>query len=99
MKESRNRFRIPKRVPIGDLVVTEAADRYVTQEDVLAAITRHGRGDWGDVDDETWTSNDFAIFWKGRLRSEFSTANGERFLVMADLTRSITRVASPDDYE
>ena len=99
MKETRNRFRVPKQVLIGDLVVTEAAERYVTQEDVLTAITRHSRGDWGEVDDETWTTNDFAIFWKGRLRSEYSTAGGQRFVVMSDLTRSVTYVASPSDYD
>ena len=78
--------------------MTRAASDYVDQDDVLAAITRHGRGDWGDVDDDLWATNDFAVHWRGRLRSEYLTPGGDRFLVVSDLTRSVTYIASPEDY-
>lgn len=88
-----------KRVPIGELIVTEAARTVLSDEDALSALTRQGRGDWGEVSREEWECNDCNLRSRGRVRSAFRTTSGVLFLVITDLGRAATMVGLPEDWE
>jgi hypothetical protein len=48
----------------------------LTNLDVLTALGRHLRGDWGDVDDEDWEVNERALKEGTRLPSLLRSAGG-----------------------
>jgi hypothetical protein len=88
-----------KRVPIGELVVTESALATVSEADALSALTRQGRGDWGEVSRDEWEANDANLRCRGRIRSVYRTSSGVPFLVITDLGRHATMVGLPEDWE
>lgn len=92
-------FGSSKQVAIGDLILTDSARASVTEADVLAALTRQGRGDWGEVSREEWESNDANLSFRGRIRSVYRTAAGGAFWVVTDLARCATMVGLPEDWE
>ena len=83
---------------IGRTVITATALRQLTNLDVLTALTRHSRGDWGDVDDEDWEANERALKEGTRLLSAYHTAEGVKFWVITEWDRHVTTVLLPEDY-
>jgi hypothetical protein len=47
-----------KKFPLGRIVVTDAAKKWITPEQIDRAFARHAAGDWGDVCSETARDND-----------------------------------------
>lgn len=86
------------RFAFGGLYVTAAADATLSRDDIATALSRHARGDWGDVGDEDRTSNDAALASDGRLLSVYHDRNGLKFWIITEWDRSATTVLLPDDY-
>ena len=66
-------------------------------------LDRHGRGDWGEVDDEDRRLNDEALRDGTRLLSAYATALGERLWVLTEAAdeegrRAATTILLPDEY-
>lgn len=85
-------------VPLGRLVATPAALAALTQHDLLTALGRHVRGDWGDCCAEDAAENDFALDKPLRLFSVYHSAAGEKFWIITEADRSATTVLLPEDY-
>ena len=83
---------------LGQLVATPAALEVVSPDDVLAALRRHTRGDWGEVCSEDRQANDEALRLGARLLSVYTNAAGVRFWVITEADRSATTVLLPSDY-
>jgi hypothetical protein len=83
---------------MGRMVVTANADNLLTAEDISAAIDRHKSGDWGDVGQEDWKSNDNALQNGNRILSAYSGSNGDKFWIITEADRSYTTVLIPEDY-
>ncbi|MGE4180353.1 MAG: plasmid related protein [Limisphaerales bacterium] len=66
--------------------------------EVLAALGRHARGDWGTVGEEDWASNDRALVEEARLLSAYCSEGGIRFWIITEWDRSLTTVLLPEDY-
>ena len=49
------------RFPLGRTVITATANQQLTNLEVLVALGRHVRGDWGDVDDEDWEAKGHSL--------------------------------------
>jgi len=64
---------------------------------VLAALGRHVRGDWGDVDAEDRAANDRALREGTRVLSSYR-AGGVKFWVITEADRSATTVLLPSEY-
>ena len=96
MHAAPNRFRPPLDVPIGSLHITEAARELVSNSDALRAISSQKRGDWGDGD---WPHNDQELERRNRVTGIHHTDAGDVFWVVTDLTRQVTMLALPSDYE
>lgn len=86
------------RFPIGHLVATPNAVAQISPSEIFAALGRHAKGDWGDVDSEDRASNDRALIEGTRLFSVYHTAAGIKFWIITEADRSSTCVLLPEDY-
>ena len=85
------------RFPLGQLAITSNASLRLTTEEVLTALQRHARGDWGDLCPEDTLANDMAVELGGRLLSAYG--HGEhRFWLITEADYSFTTVLLPEDY-
>lgn len=91
-KDKRPKFKL------GRTVMTRAASVVLTQADVMEALLRHARGDWGDIDPADEGLNDQALIDGERLLSVYTAADGTRFWVITEHDRSVTTVLLPGDY-
>lgn len=86
------------RFRLGRIVATPNALAHLTQDDILAGISRHQSGDWGDVDEHDRQSNDHALVKGTRLLSVYHSAAGMKFWIITEADRSATTVLLPEDY-
>ena len=63
-------------VSLGQLVATPGALAALSRHEILTAISRHTRGDWGDCGREDAAENDFALGKRLRLFSVYHAADG-----------------------
>jgi len=84
--------------PLGRTVITRNALEQLTNEDVRAALARHGTGDWGQVCDDDRQENELSLREGYRLLSAYVSAAGEKFWVITEADRSATTVLMPEDY-
>jgi hypothetical protein len=87
----------PSRFPLGQVVITAAANEALSQTAVAEALARHSSGDWGEVCPEDARENELALAEGFRLLSVYRDG-GERFWVITEADRSVTTVLLPDDY-
>ena len=83
---------------LGCTVMTPGVLAALANEDVSVAISRHARGDWGDVCEEDWKANDDALRVSSRLFSTYHTADGRKFWIITEADRSVTTVLLPEEY-
>ena len=84
--------------PLGSIVSTPNALERLTEDDILQALSRHVRGDWGDLGVEDKTANDAAVRNGTRLFSAYLSASGVKFWVITEADRSVTTILLPEDY-
>ena len=83
---------------LGQVVITANAARTLRQEDVVIAIRRHARGDWGELDEQDRQQNQAALKEGTRLLSAYHDRNGVKFWIITEWDRSVTTVLLPEDY-
>lgn len=86
------------KVQLGQLVMTKNAATSLKALDVMKALSRFARGDWGDMDEEDKKSNDWALKNGGRLFGAYHDQNGTKFWIITEADRSVTTVLLPEDY-
>ena len=69
----------------------------------LEFISRHARGDWGDVCDDDKQANEDALVDGSRLLSSYKTSTNVKLWVITEATddngqRAATTVLRPDEY-
>lgn len=92
--------------PLGRVVMTRGiADRCETDACFLGlveqALNLHANGNWGDLCDEDWNSNQEALrTGEDRLFSAYrlSDATDERIWIITEWDRSVTTILFPDEY-
>lgn len=84
--------------PLGALVSTPGALEALTHDEILTAISRHVRGDWGDLDEEDREENEFSLREGFRLLSAYRSAAGVKFWIITEADRSVTTVLLPEEY-
>ena len=90
-------WRRPALFDVGRVLMTRGASA-LDQGDVLTALARHQRGDWGNVCEQDWQENDISVKHRMRLLSSFTTRDGTPFWVITEADRSTTTVLLPDEY-
>ncbi|HZQ47953.1 MAG TPA: hypothetical protein VFC07_13125 [Verrucomicrobiae bacterium] len=83
---------------IGRIVSTPQALKVLSHEDILAGITRHQAGDWGEVSQADREANDRALIHGTRLLSVYRSGKGVKFRIVTEGDRSATTVLLPEDY-
>jgi len=84
--------------PLGQLVITPGALAVLTQEDILTAISRHARGDWGDLDEADRPENELSRHRDLRLLSAYRSSAGVKFWIITEADRSSTTILLPEEY-
>ena len=69
------------KLTLGRVVITPGALDALNGEDVLLSLARHQQGDWGDVWEEDWNQNDYAVGQLLRILSSYRDRNGCKFWV------------------
>lgn len=84
--------------PLGRLMTTPGALELFSQDEMLDALQRHARGDWGDVSEEDREENETALQHGFRLVSTYHTKTGHKFWIITEADRSATTVLLPSEY-
>jgi hypothetical protein len=85
--------------PLGQVVATPGALESLHPEDLLAALGRHCRGEWGEsLCDEDRQANDHALRAGGRLFSVYHDRKQTKFYIITECDRSATTILLPDEY-
>jgi len=84
---------------IGQLVATPSALNLAAKLGVNLSdlLTRHARGDWGDLSEDDKKENDFSVSRNLRIFSSY-IINGEKFWIITEADRSSTCILLPEDY-
>ena len=92
-------FREPlAKFPLGQLVATPNALNAIPNDEILAALSRHVRGEWGDLDAHDLAANESALKNGGRLFSEYHSKGNVTFWIITEWDRSATTILLPEDY-
>ena len=84
--------------PLGLTVMTPGARDSIPPSEMLQALRRHARGDWGEVCAEDQRANDRAVQDGSRLLSAYRTKTGVKFWIITEADRSATIVLLPEEY-
>jgi len=87
-------------IKLGQVLMTPGAQAALeaSKESPWAFLTRHIKGDWGDVDAEDRGLNDAAVRDGSRVLSAYVTSDGTRIWVISEADRSATTILLPDEY-
>lgn len=83
---------------IGELFCTPGVADKLNPNEVVRALHRHVRGDWGDVGREDWDENDLSLREGFRLLSSYRSRDGTKFWLITEADRSMTTVLLPEEY-
>ncbi len=87
-----------RNVTLGQTVITAHAADALHPADVLDALSRHARGDWGEVCAADAAENELSITEGARLLSAYTDRSGVKFWIITEWDRSATTVLLPGDY-
>lgn len=90
--ESQSKF------SLGKILATPSALKEIPGDEILTALSRHVRGEWGTLDVEDWNSNEQALARGGRLFSAYRSTQKVKYWIITEADRSVTTVLLPEDY-
>jgi len=64
---------------------------------LILALLQHQSGNWGDVCNEDWTSNDLALEHGDRILSSY-IISGTKIWIITEWDRSVTTLLLPEEY-
>ena len=88
------------RFELGQLVVTAGAAVALRRagQSPWEFVTRHAAGDWGEVSDHDWHTNDLAVVAGDRVLSAYTTSEGQRIWVITESGGYSTCILVPAEY-
>ncbi|MGE5112054.1 MAG: hypothetical protein ACM3JB_14425 [Acidobacteriaceae bacterium] len=86
--------------PPGQIVATPGALRLLdeTNESPLEFLSRHLRGDWGDLCQEDRTENELSLKQGFRLMSSYPITDTETLWIITEADRAVTTLLLPAEY-
>ncbi len=88
----------PAKFLLGCIVAPPNALASVPSLEILSALERHVRGDWGTLETEDRDANENALKNGGRLFSAYHSTQGVKFWIITEWNRAVTTVLLPEDY-
>lgn len=92
METQRTKFNL------GQTLITPGARDSLEAEDVMLAMRRHAKGDWGDCCHDDREANDLALIEGSRILSVYHDKFGVKFWIITEADRSATTVILPSEY-
>jgi hypothetical protein len=88
---------------LGRLVMTRGVNDQVAEDEafakfVMSSLTRHRRGDWGDLCDEDRKENELSLKAGYRLLSAYESGDLPKIWIITERDRSATTILFPDEY-
>lgn len=83
--------------PHGRLLATQIIMERFEAPQLIVALNRHLKGDWGDLDDEDKAANDRALEDGTRLFSSYNLPGGKIWII-TEADRSATTILLPEEY-
>jgi hypothetical protein len=86
--------------PPGRFVSTPGALALLEQanKSSLEFLSRHLRGDWGDLCQEDQTENELSLKHGFRLMSNYQVTDTEKLWIITEADRSVTTLLLPEEY-
>lgn len=86
--------------PPGQIVATPGALAFLEQatKSPLEFLSRHLRGDWGDLCQEDRTENELSLKYGFRLMSSYPITETEKLWIITEADRSVTTLLLPSEY-
>ena len=86
--------------PLGRILATPGALRALERanQSVADFLGRHAARDWGELDREDVTENEYSLAHGFRLLSSYTTAAGEKLWIITEADRSATTLLLPEEY-
>src|SRR5260370_1547608 len=83
--------------PGGQIVATPRVVALLEQANTspLEFLSRHLRGDWGDLCQDDKTENELSLKYGFRLMSSYQVTDTERLWIITEADRSVTRLLLP----
>ena len=88
------------RLPLGQVLATPGALEALQEAEMQPAVllTRHQRGDWGELDEEDKRLNDEAVDGESRILSAYTLPTGVKVWIITEWDRSATTFLLPSEY-
>lgn len=88
------------RFELGRLFITPGALASLgeSEQQPVVFLSRHVRGDWGDLCQEDCQENEFSVDKELRIFSAYHTAKGVKLWVITEADRSATTILLPSEY-
>ncbi len=86
--------------PAGQIVATPGALALLKQanQSPLEFLSRHLRGDWGDLCQDDKTENELSLKNWFRLMSSYQVTDTERLWIITEADRTVTTLLLPAEY-
>jgi hypothetical protein len=85
---------------LGQVVATPGALAALEQagQNAFELLSRHARGDWGELSEEDRRENEFSIAHGFRLLSAYKLRSGVKLWIITEADRSSTCLLLPEEY-
>jgi hypothetical protein len=93
-----NAVTISGNFPLGQICATAGAIEEISFVEVMSALQRHAKGDWGDLDPEDWAENELSLKEGFRLLSAYRSSQGVKFWIITEADRTATTILLPNEY-
>jgi hypothetical protein len=87
------------KLSLGKIDITSNARSILTSDEVASALSRHARGDWGDVAPEDAERNIEAVHEGSQVYSAYGEVNRRFWVITAGDQSSTTVMMAKDDRE
>jgi hypothetical protein len=86
--------------PAGQIVATPGALALLEHADIspFEFLSRHLRGDWGDLCQDDKTENELSLKQGFRLVSSYRVSEARTIWIITEADRSVTTLLLPDEY-
>ena len=84
--------------PLGELCATPHVLASVSMADIADSVSRHQRGDWGDLGVMDKDANNRALQNGTRLLSAYTGKSGTKFWIITEADRRATTILLPNEY-
>jgi hypothetical protein len=83
---------------LGGMYSTPGAIEALSPLEMHTFLSRHHRGDWGDLDEEDKAASDQSLIDGSRLLSAYHSAKGIKVWIITEADRSATTILLPSEY-